>query len=140
MESIQTKRAVVLQDTVQYYSKDPDGRRCIVDDMCRYSPKTLGKEATSEGCAIGRLLPPELREELDINYYNKTVRYTSLFWELPQEVQDLGQDFLTMLQNLHDVDIYWDSEGLTEKGEEMVKQIQEVYCTTYHTAMKQPKE
>lgn len=125
METIQEKRAIVLQDTIQYYSQDPDGRRCSGYGTCCYSPKTIGKEETSEGCAVGRLLSAELREELDIYYNGRTVRYTPLFETLPQEIQDLGKDFLSMLQSLHDEDTYWDSEGLSKVGEEEVQRIEE---------------
>lgn len=128
METIQTKRATVLQETVQYYSQDPEGRRCISDRMCHYSPKTVGKEETSEGCAVGRLLSPELREELDENYRGTGVSTDILFQSLPEEVQELGQGFLSSLQSLHDTDEYWNSEGITEDGERMVERIQECYC------------
>lgn len=129
MESIKTKRAIILQDTVQYYSQDPEGRRCKNDYSCNYSPKTIGKEETSEGCAVGRLLSPKLREYLDKEYEGKGgVSNDDLFSKLPQEVQDLGQEFLSRLQGLHDTDRYWYSEGLTEIGVRAVRQIEKDYC------------
>lgn len=127
MEAIKTRRAIVLQDTIQYYSQDPEGRRCKNNDWCFYSPKTVGKEETSEGCAIGRLLSPKLQEELDKNYKGSGMK-DSIFSILPQEIQDLGQDFLWRLQSLHDIDDNWNSEGLTKKGERRVKQIEKAYC------------
>lgn len=128
METIKEIRAKVLQETIQYYSQDPQGRRCEDNRNCFYSPKTIGKEDTSEGCAVGRLLPPKLREKLDRDYSGVGVSYDELFKTLPQEIQDLGQMFLVNLQDLHDIDEYWNSEGLSESGEEYVRQIQEEYC------------
>ena len=129
METIKEIRAEVLKETIQYYSQDPQGRRCVNGKGgCYYSPKTVGKEATSEGCAVGRLLPPELQEKLDRDYSGAGVSYDELFKTLPQEIQDLGQTFLLKLQMLHDLEENWNSEGLTETGEEYVKQIERVYC------------
>lgn len=125
MKTLQTRRAVVLQDTIQYYSQDPDGRRCSDDNSCSYSPNTLGIEATSEGCAVGRLLSAELREELDRDFEGKSVGHDLLFRTLPKEVQELGLVFLLKLQNLHDSDVYWDSKGLSKVGEEEVQRIEE---------------
>lgn len=128
MKTIKEKRTAVLQDTIQYYTQDPIGRRCKNSEWCCYSPKTVGKEATSEGCAVGRLLSAELQEYLDKEYVGTGVSDDNLFYELPQEVQDLGQLFLARLQFLHDLDEYWDSEGLTEFGEEYVQHIEKNYC------------
>ena len=128
METIKERRAVVLQDTIQYYSQDPIGRRCKDLDLCCYSPKTVRKESSSEGCAVGRLLSAELREKLDRDYSGIGVSNDTLFYELPQAIQDLGQLFLARLQFLHDVDKYWNSEGLTEEGKEYARQIEENFC------------
>lgn len=128
MKTIKEKRTAVLQDTIQYYSQDPIGRRCKNSEECCYSPKTIDKEETSEGCAVGRLLPTELQEYLDKEYVGTGVSDDNLFYALPQEIQDLGQLFLARLQFLHDLDEYWDSEGLTEEGKEYARQIEESFC------------
>lgn len=128
MKTIKEKRTAVLQDTIQYYTQDPIGRRCKNSEECCYSPKTVDKEATSEGCAVGRLLPTELQEFLDEEYTGHTISYNPLFEILPQEIQDLGQLFLGRLQYLHDSDEYWDSQGLTEEGKEYLRQIEENFC------------
>lgn len=128
MKTVKERRTAVLQDTVQYYSQDPEGRRCKDLNECCYSPKTIGKEATSEGCAVGRLLPTELQELLDRDFEGIGVSNDHLFYALPQEIQDLGQAFLARLQFLHDIEEYWDSEGLTESGKEYARQIEENFC------------
>lgn len=128
MKTIKERRTAVLQDTIEYYSQDPIGRRCKNSEECCYSPKTIDKEATSEGCAVGRLLPTELQELLDRDFEGTGVSNDHLFYALPQEIQDLGQLFLARLQFLHDLDEYWDSEGLTESGKEYARQIEENFC------------
>lgn len=128
MKTVKELRTAVLQDTIEYYSQDPEGRRCKDENECCYSPNTIDKETTSDGCAIGRLLSPKLREELDIYYEGVAVSNDDLFNELPQAVQELGQEFLRKLQSLHDVDTNWNSEGLSEYGEEFAQHIERVYC------------
>ena len=128
METIKERRTAVLQDTIQYYTQDPTGRRCKDREVCRYSPKTIDKEATSEGCAVGRLLPTELQELLDRDFEGTGVSNDHLFYALPQDIQDLGQTFLVRLQMLHDSDDYWDTDGLSEYGRVYVQHIEKNFC------------
>lgn len=128
MKTVKERRTAVLQDTIQYYSQDPIGRRCKDLNECCYSPNTIQKEETSEGCAVGRLLSAELQEYLDERYGGVGVSNDRLFYTLPQEIQDLGQTFLVRLQMLHDLDEYWDIDGLSEYGEGYARQIEENFC------------
>lgn len=129
MKNLKQRQAKVLQETLEYYQQDPEGRRCTYDSVCSYSPKTVGKESTSEGCAVGRLLTPELRERLDRE--NEGDNSNQVFFKLPIEIQELGKGFLKGLQCFHDEDSYWDMEGLTEEGKEqynrLVEKIEEGY-------------
>ncbi len=56
----------ILLDTLEYYGAD-ESRYCMDSkgNSCRYSPFALGIEEASEGCAIGRLLTPEIASKLD---------------------------------------------------------------------------
>lgn len=56
----------ILIDTLEYYGAD-ENRYCKGLRTCEYSPFTLGIEEISEGCAVGRLLTPELAILLDEN-------------------------------------------------------------------------
>ena len=92
-------REELLQDAIDYYWGRPE-RKCINENrVCVYSPREGSK---SEGCAIGRLLPPALANKLD-NYPGATgVSNIDVFLDLPNWMQDLGQEFLSELQSLHD--------------------------------------
>lgn len=107
-------RLEVLEQTIAYYSEDVN-RRCRTEDVCCYSPLTIGKENISEGCAIGRLLPLELRNKLDKEFPTSNT-VSKVFDMLPKEIQDLSLGFLEDLQSLHDSDSNWDSKGLTKTG------------------------
>ncbi len=93
MKQFQT-REELLQDAINYYWIRPE-RRCVnADGYCQYK-----SSETSEGCAIGRLLDPEVAETLnsDAGVYDNGV------WNnLPAWLKDMGQDFLHDMQRLHD--------------------------------------
>ena len=47
----------VLKSTIDYYSPDPEFRRCYTEEEgCSYSPYKLNIEEESKGCAIGRMI------------------------------------------------------------------------------------
>lgn len=122
----------LLNETVEYYSADPLNRICKTDEKCVYNPKTIGKEGTSEGCAVGRLLPPELSLKLDNDFNNVPVTREDLFDILPEDVKNYGRSFLGSLQQLHDSSVYWNSTGLSEAGRERVKTITQDINNEYY--------
>lgn len=112
----------ILFDGLEYYTQNPEKRRCIKKGMCNYSPKSLNL-TESEGCWIGRLLDPELAYKLDIELGETTVstlvkipEYNIPNWMRNKELTQFLQD----CQNLHDVDRYWATDGLTTEGSERV--------------------
>ena len=91
-------RIDVLNDAIQYYWGKPE-RRCVsINGGCQYKPSE-----TSEGCAVGRLLPLDVAESLQ---QDGEVSDNRVFSLLPSNVQDLGQDFLQGLQVLHDSEYF----------------------------------
>lgn len=91
----------LLQDTINYYWGHPE-RQCKSDKgTCSYSPITANKEATSEGCAIGRLLPEELKDKFDKEFSGSSID-EMMFELLPEELKHHEFDFLEGLQRLHD--------------------------------------
>lgn len=126
LKEIVEKRRTILEETVKYYSEDTK-RRCIANKKCYYTAKFAGKE--SNGCAIGRLLPPEVSEAIDILYSSTNIGSDvgSVWKHIPLELQVLGQDFFKDLQGLHDDEDYWDESGLTQRGTDKVQQIREKY-------------
>lgn len=120
-----------LQDTIDYYSVDPENRRCINGTTCAYSPANANKEGKSEGCAIGRHLSPEVQTKFDkgINCtpLNLTIFAIMNNQEarklLPEWMQKMDASFLSDVQCLHDINTYWDSNALSNKGKERVNTI-----------------
>lgn len=137
-EKLKKRQLEILEDTVKYYSENVL-RRCVEDGACRYSPESLNIQDISEGCAIGRLLPRDLCNKLDeldsdlsVRYFfHKSDRYPNL--EIPQDILVLGKDFLIALQTLHDMDCYWDENGLSERGESFVGEIQQKIKTNFYS-------
>ena len=122
MNTLQKKQLALLNETVTYYSENPTERRCTsIGGSCYYSPEKANKPK-SEGCAIGRLLTPELKAELDEQIVINTT--VGGVWDsLPKEIQVYGMDFLGELQSLHDVSVYWDDKGITKDGLGKVERI-----------------
>ena len=90
-------REELLQDAINYFWGKPE-RWCVKDgntNLCQYIPN-----ATSEGCAIGRLLPIEVTQSLP----NKSVQ--EVFNELPEWMQKLGANFLGLVQECHDFQVF----------------------------------
>jgi len=110
MNETDQRRMAVLKETAAFYGANPEARALNEDEQCRY--------LTDKGlkCAVGRLLPdghalltPERDEDLE-----------SIFRQLPDSLQELGCPFLRCLQYFHDTPKYWDENGLTEEGEEVL--------------------
>lgn len=124
MKTIEQKRLEYLDETVEYYSTHP---RCLNDKReCYYSPEKAGLIGKTDGCAIGRKCSPELRSKLDREFENKSVDV--IFSLLPNDLKELDKDFLGEVQRFHDVGIYWDKVGLSEKGRQKYNWIKEQYC------------
>lgn len=119
------EKIALLNDTVEYYSEDIQ-RRCVdvATSICYYSPTSLNNNEKSCGCAIGRLLEPELRLELDNkarSMNNSAVK--NMFEFLPEDIQSYGLLFLARLQDFHDNDENWDIGSLSERGQMIVDDI-----------------
>jgi hypothetical protein len=111
-----------LLDELEYYTTDTN-RRCVDGGACTYSPAKVSKVGISQGCAIGRHLTPELQEELDERGGYSGVSNPDIFPRLPDNLKELGQNFLYNCQSLHDCDDYWEENSLNEAGKEAVNHI-----------------
>ena len=127
----------LLKDTVDYYSKDPSGRRCLTDDGdCMY---TWG----NRHCAVGRFLKTEYQDETwESN--NESVEQLadkaddsdySIDQFLVEKTHGLDADFWIDLQEMHDIMSYWEEwdlhvdgkrkYGLTDLGKEAYVRFQD---------------
>lgn len=122
MKKFETK-IDLLNDTIAYFWGRPE-RQCVSGGSCQYSATE-----TSEGCAIGRLLNPELAASLS---QNVGVINDKVFDKLPLWLQAFGQDFLTILQDLHDTNylVNMNKEQLYIKTIEHVDFAQIVFPNT----------
>jgi len=125
----------ILQETIEYYGKDPDERRAVKHNSCVYNYKT---EYTIKHCAVGRCLLPKYQlmsnatwnEDVSAadlaeaqNHYNGLEdkydlpeKYLSLDDMLQEKYRGRTTRFWVELQNLHDRKKYWDQNGLTPEG------------------------
>ena len=117
-----------LLDMLDYYTVDPEGRRCSNSETgCYYSPETIGKTA-SEGCAIGRKLDREFANRLDEEYHEGVSISNQLLKDhpnFPEYMYKFDMNFLCMCQELHDMKYNWDFNftGLSTVGKNLVKVI-----------------
>lgn len=118
-----TKEEILLSG-LEYYTVDPDNRRCVENCKCTYSPKTINKE-TSEGCWVGRLLDSDLSEKMD-KLVSTGICYCveELDYEMPEWVIE-NVAFLEQCQTIHDNRFNWNKHGLSDLGKQKVKSIAE---------------
>ncbi len=116
----------LLLDTIGHYTSN---NRCRSKGKCRYSPITLGLEGTSEGCAIGRLLDPDLARQIDEKEGAITIEeLVETKYSLPDWMKQMSPAFLSRIQGLHDSDFNWNESGLSEVGKSRVQFI----CRDYN--------
>jgi hypothetical protein len=127
MTDLQKEMKEFLDETVEYYSANPEGRRCTSMIGCHYSPQTARKFG-SEGCAIGRKMTPLNAIKADRLYTGGVKTLLREFPDLlPENLRRMPENFLVSVQNLHDSPMYWTSTGLSVFGKELVAQIRETY-------------
>lgn len=97
----------LLDETAKFFNL---GNRCVHHLKCRYFIEGMA------GCAIGRLIEDkELCREFDrLDWPGVSNNHT--FGLLPLDLQEYGQDFLSKLQDLHDIESNWDENGLNLNG------------------------
>ena len=80
------------------------------------------------GCAVGRLVEDkDLCSRLDNSALSGVCR-TEVFNQLPENVKELGQEFLQDLQKLHDNYQYWNENGLSDSGNKIMMQLETRWC------------
>ncbi len=83
------------------------------------------------GCGVGRLIEDkDLCARLDSLgggawVCNPGVCNHSVFEQLPENVKELGQDFLKDLQKLHDYGHHWTPDGLSDDGNGFITVLEE---------------
>ena len=103
-----------LDNTVAHYTSK---NRCVNEDgLCVYA-----STSTSEGCAIGRWMNPEIAKEIDKGAATVDINIREVIKEypgcLPEFMNRYSVDFLMAVQRLHDDCEYWDERGLSQSGQ-----------------------
>lgn len=121
MNKLQEKQAAFLISEISY--RNSNNRAINSNDRCLYSHEFHG------GCAIGRKIPQELCLILD-GLSESSVDCNEVFEQLPEELQELTQDFLTDMQHLHDFRgkaMSFTEQGLSLCGKDRVKHMIQKY-------------
>lgn len=117
-------REAFLLDMLEYYCVNPVERRCASRGTCKYSPKSL-QLTTSEGCAIGRKLDPDIAFKIDEDQWD--INVSSLIreahYKLPAYMNLENKGFFESCQYLHDMRDFWDSRGLSNRGKIQVESM-----------------
>ena len=104
-----------LDNMIAYYSEDPAHRRATNGEgACSYHRDDGNR------CAVGRWIPDEMYTS---GMEGVSVGDHFVFSRLPEKLKNLGEDFLTDIQGLHDGDRFWNSNGLSPAGEKRVASI-----------------
>jgi len=108
----------LLQETIDYYSVNPEKRRATSSDdfLCVY------KTADNKRCAIGRLIKEEYINDaakfkgdiLDLSNSKHVDQHIDELFK--EKYQGFDIDFYYRLQKLHDSSNYWNENGLTIEG------------------------
>ena len=101
------KKLDLLNDTINYYNTNNRG----IDP-------SNGKCSYAFDCAIGRLIPDM---ELKKKFGNLPINL--VYDHLPNKLKKFDLQFLTFIQNLHDIEENWNEKGLSQRGKEQVEFI-----------------
>lgn len=115
-------REDLLNDTIQYYSVNPNERRSVSDKdryTCFYSQKN-SKKPHSNGCAIGRYHSEEWKLKAD-DLQNAHEPFQKIIED--STLNNFNTDFLEAIQQLHDENVNWNSTGLSPIGFKFVDAI-----------------
>lgn len=124
---MKTKKQII-EETVDFYSADPKGRRSIYGGSCLYLSTSGCK------CAVGRYLRTDIEikglrlPSVSIDSlcdYNNVNHIDSL---LIEEVRGHGYEFWNDLQQLHDYDGYWDNNKISYEGRKYAHELLKRYA------------
>lgn len=116
----------IINDTLEYYSKDPDSRRCKSDEHSFYSPINADKP-NSEGCAVGRYLTESQQNECDLK--PDTAINSIHYQHLPEFINN-NIEFFSRLQSFHDDDRCFKNNKVTEFGLFTIDKLKKVDWAT----------
>jgi hypothetical protein len=115
MKTIKERRLEILK--WERENRNTQNRAINEDLSCIYSGEI--------GCGVGRLIEDkDLCAKLDNLGSGAGVCLDSVFRQLPENVQELNQEFLMDLQKLHDYGHHWNYDGLSDAGEDFMTALE----------------
>ena len=119
---VKTKKTYidVINDTVAFYSKDPENRRSIKNEVCLYNGPN-GKQ-----CAFARCAQP-ICKALEAHDADNLLEIKGFSILKPEYRHLLNKSFWQDLQVFHDDSFYWDSNGLSKHGKEHLERLKQIY-------------
>jgi hypothetical protein len=117
----------IIDETVKYYSEDVNRRSFTgtgTSQLCKY------KTEDCKMCAVGRCLTSTFINKFgdligDVHHLFAQVDWNDDLFQ--EQYKGHGEDFWIDLQHLHDVQMHWDNNGLTEIGKDFLKAIKRRY-------------
>lgn len=112
----------LIKDTINFYAADPS-RRAVREMNCLYLDPTTGNK-----CAVGRCMVDGTWQRVggDVEVLFDRFQPEQC---LKPEYQHIPKKVWKALQDLHDDDIYWNAEGLTQRGQEVANKLLLKYQT-----------
>ena len=108
----------LLEDTVNFYSVDPVGRRAVDDNGFCFYVMPDGKR-----CAIGRFLSMQCDDRhITMNILGLKDNRNEIFSE---EISSIPGNLLRLIQNFHDTSSNWNLHGLSETGQFHYEELKE---------------
>lgn len=114
LQEVKQKRKEFLEDTWKYYAEDVS-RRAIEGNKCKY------KTEDGRKCAIGRHMT---YDKYDPSIEGNGITLGGVAMLIPNDILNLGLDFLVRIQLLHDCNDNWNDHGLSDHGENVVGEIE----------------
>ncbi len=108
------RRLAFLKETVEFYNLK--NRATNSAGGCLYHATK-----SSPGCAIGRFLPDD--GKFNINVKCGIESAIKIGNRVPDWMMEMGRDFLTDVQLLHDIEFYWTDSGISEMGKIKMNEI-----------------
>jgi hypothetical protein len=118
MKTIKERRLEILKWEKENRTSKNRAIEFFSNGTCLYSGEI--------GCGVGRLIEDkDLCARLDSLRGGAGVCNHSVFEQLPENVKELGRDFLMNLQKLHDDGHYWTPDGLSDDGNDFITVLEE---------------
>lgn len=107
ISDIKARQRAFLDYTASFYNSN---NRATAEYRCVYRATP-----TSPGCAIGQFMSPDLAAKCQ-GTIGDVFRYAEYRHQLPIWMVEMGREFLSSIQRLHDEVVYWNDGGLNSYG------------------------